>query len=106
MPDERLRPIERRVLALREEGVDDIEIARRFRRTPRFIGQVARLAELEGRDASDEGVGDELRPVERCVLQWRARGVPPSEIGPRLRRSSAYVDRVEQLARYKLRSSA
>jgi hypothetical protein len=104
--DAHLRPIERRVLALRGEGVDDIEIARRFRRSPRFIGQVARLAELEGRDASGEGDGDELRPLERCVLQWRARGVPPSEIGPRFRRSSAFVDRVEQLANYKLRSSA
>ena len=51
MPDERLRPIERRVLALKEEGVSEKEIARRFRRTPRFIAQVEELATMDGRDA-------------------------------------------------------
>jgi len=51
MPDQRLRPIERRVLALKKAGVPDKEIAHRFRRGRRFMDQVEELANIDGRDA-------------------------------------------------------
>jgi transcriptional regulator len=105
MPDDQhLRPLERRVLAMQAEGINDAEIAKRFRRSPRFIHQVARLATLPGRQAVAT-VSGALRPVERLVLSWRERGVTPSELAPRFHKSAAYVDQVEHLARYKLSNS-
>ena len=99
-----LRPIERRMLRLADDGVSEAEIAARFRRSPDFVHRVLDLARLPGRDASsglhetDHG----LRPLERCVLGWRARGASHAEIAPRFHRSEAFVAQVEELARYKL----
>jgi len=39
-----LRPVERRVLKWREDGASASDIARRFRRQPRSIEQIERLA--------------------------------------------------------------
>jgi DNA-binding CsgD family transcriptional regulator len=104
---QRLRPIERRVLALKEAGVPDTEIARRFRRGRRFIEQVESLARLDGRDADKRTRRPgALRPVERRILSWRDRGVSPEQLADRFRRSPDFVRRVERLARYKLRSAA
>jgi hypothetical protein len=101
-----LRPIERRVVQLSDGGIDNIEIARRFQRSPEFIRRVIEMAGFPGRTAqagkslsSDDHV---LRPVERCILGWIDRGAEAADIASRLRRSTNYVERVEDLARYKL----
>jgi hypothetical protein len=39
-----LRPLERRILAWREQGVDYSDIAPRFRRSPDFVARVERFA--------------------------------------------------------------
>ena len=106
MPDQRLRPIERRVLALKDAGVPDTEIAHRFRRGRRFIEQVEELAKLDGRDAKQRRRPGALRPVERRILAWRDRGMSSEEIAGRFRRSPDFVARVERIARYKLRNAA
>jgi DNA-binding CsgD family transcriptional regulator len=107
MPDQRLRPIERRVLALKKAGVPDKEIAHRFRRGRRFMDQVGELANLDGRDAEKRhGRPGALRPIERRILAWRDRGMSTEEIGDRFRRSPDFVSRVERIARYKLRNAA
>jgi transcriptional regulator len=107
VPDQRLRPIERRVLALKQAGIPDTEIARRFRRTPRFIAQVDELAHLDGRDAKRRHRRPgSLRPVERRILTLRDRGVSPDEMAERFRRSPDFISRVERIARYKLRNAA
>lgn len=107
MPDESLRPIERRVLALKDAGVPETEIARRFRRSPRFIEQVDELARLDGRDAKRRHLRPgSLRPVERRILTLRDRGVSPGEVADRFRRSPEFISRVERIARYKLRNAA
>jgi DNA-binding CsgD family transcriptional regulator len=104
---ERLRPIERRVLALKEAGVSDTEIARRFRRGRRFIEQVESLARMDGRHADRRTRRPgALRPVERRILAWRDRGMSVEQLAERFRRSPEYVARVEKLARYKLRNAA
>jgi DNA-binding CsgD family transcriptional regulator len=104
---QRLRPIERRVLALKEAGMSDAEIARRFRRSPRFIGQIESLARLDGRHADRRARRPgALRPVERRILAWRDRGVSTEQLAERFRRTPDYVRRVERLARYKLRNAA
>lgn len=98
----RLRPLERRVLRLVDEGVAEVEIARRFRRSPQMIGRIIALARLPRANGPDAPKGKGLRPLERRVLRWRDGGAAYSEIGPRFRRSPAFVERVEFYARYKL----
>ncbi len=97
-----LRPVERLVLRFVAEGIGDVEIARRFRRSPEMIRRIAAMARLPrtggARLLSDDG----LRPLERRLLRWRHYGASYAEIGTRFRRSPAFVARVETLARYKL----
>ena len=97
-----LRPIERRVVQLADGGVDRLEIARRFQRSPEFIGRVIEMAGLPGRDAQRATGAPTLRPVERCILGWLDRGAHSGDIALRLHRSADFVERIEDLARYKL----
>ena len=102
-PRPALRPIERLVLRLVDEGLDDVEIARRFRRSPEMIRRITVMALLprtvEARVVPDD---DGLRPLERRLLRWRHYGATYTEIGARFRRSPVFVARVEAFARYKL----
>ena len=98
-----LRPMERRVLRLTDEGVDEAEIARRFHRTPEFVGRMVGYTHLPRTGTVDDG--SVLRPLERRILKWRAMGTNHDEIGRRFHRSADHVARVEQLANYKLRAS-
>ena len=103
MENDGLRPVERRVLRLADDGVSLVEIARRFQRSPDHIERVIGWSQLPGRDGTTEIAT--LRPLERCVLHWRAQGAAYEDIGPRLRRSADFVERVESFARYKLLSA-
>ena len=97
-----LRPVERLVLRLVDEGVADVEIARRFRRSPEMIRRIAAMARLP-RTAGVRVVSDDgLRPLERRLLRWRHYGATYTEIGVRFRRSPVFVARVEAFAHYKL----
>ena len=99
--DHRLRPIERRILRLVDDGVDDVEIGRRFRRSPQWVAQVRRLAQHPRSGVHIQG--DVLRPLERRVLRWRAAGAEYDQMSPRFRRSPKFLQQVELLAQYKLR---
>ena len=98
----RLRPVERVVLRLVDEGVGEVEIARRLRRSPEMIRRIVAMARLpraaDARVVPDDG----LRPLERRMLRWRHYGATYAEIGSRFRRSATFVARVEAFARYKL----
>jgi DNA-binding CsgD family transcriptional regulator len=100
-----LRPVERLVLRLVTEGVGDVEIGRRFGRSPEMIRRIAVMATLprttRARAVSDDG----LRPLERRLLRWRQDGATYAEIGSRFCRSPAFVHRVETLAHYKLETT-
>jgi len=100
MEHNELRPIERRVLRLVETGVDVDEIGHRFRRSPEHIERLIRLAQLPGREARSDD--SRLRPLERCILGWRAKGATHAEIAPRLGHSAGFVERVEGFAQHKL----
>jgi hypothetical protein len=100
MPDHgSLRPLERCVLRLVQNGVDDTEIARRFRRRPEFVTRVVAYTRLP-RTGVNRAPG-ELRPVERRVLKWRAGGAEYADIGRRFHRSADHIQRIEQLVAYK-----
>ena len=45
-----------------------------------------------------------LRPLEQRVLRWRENGSDYVDIGRRFGRSADHMQRVEALARYKLRT--
>jgi hypothetical protein len=97
---DRLRPIERRIIELARNGVAEVEIAQRFRRTPGYVRRVLALAEIPRREL--ERAIDELRPIERLVLNWVQRGGRPADLAARLRRTPGYVVQVERLARRRL----
>jgi hypothetical protein len=96
-----LRPIERRMLKLSKAGADDIEIAWRFRRTPKGVRQVMACSQLR-RGITTQATPGGLRPIERCVLRWRDEGAEFADLAARFRRSPAFLEQVELLARYKL----
>ena len=96
-----LRPVERRVLRLSSDGVDDAEIGRRFRRSPEWVARVRALTEVPRSGARHQG--DVLRPIERRVLRWREKGADYEQISPRFCRSPKFLAQVESMALYKLR---
>jgi hypothetical protein len=99
-----LRPLERRVLALQEEGVDREEIARRFRRSPEFIDRVIEMAHMPRHPSTTTTPPGRhaLRPIERRLLRWQDEGETFDALAPRFKRSSAHLRRVVNLASYKL----
>ena len=100
-----LRPLERRIQRLRDQGLSDDEIAWRFRRSPGWIRRIHALSQIE-RTNAPESPDAVLRPVERVVRAGVERGLSTSEIAARLRRSPEWVRRVQGFADYKLARSA
>jgi hypothetical protein len=96
-----LRPIERRVSRLADDGVLPAEIGRRFNRSEGYIEQVLVLASVPGRAAPPPAPG--LRPIERRLLRWREQGASAEELADRFRRGPGYIERVLAFADYKQR---
>jgi DNA-binding NarL/FixJ family response regulator len=96
-PDSDLRPKERVIKRLAEDGMSDSEIAWRFRSSPGHIQRILRLIEVP-RSPRDSAARSEPTALERTVLKARTRGVTHAEIGARMRRSPGFVARVEQFA--------
>lgn len=91
-----LRPIERRVLALRAGGQTTAEIARRFKRGEDHIERIITWTDIPRRPREKPRNG--LRPVERRVLSLRDDGVSYEDIGTRFRRDADFAKRVEHIA--------
>ncbi len=100
-----LRPVERRVLRLADDGLDDTEIGRLFGRGEQWTAQVRMLADLD-RPLSSVPEAGTLRPLERRVLRWREQGADLDELSLRFRRSPEHLARVEEYARYKLAAAS
>ena len=92
-----LRPIERRVLAMRNQGVAVHEIARRLRKSP---AHVERLIEWTAIPRSGPVARRSPRPLEQRVLALRATGESHEQIAGRFHKSPAFIQRVEGLAHY------
>jgi len=98
---EALRPIERRMIKLSDAGVGDVEIAWRFRRTPKNVRQVIACAQMPRSGHRPPSPGG-LRPIERRLLKWRDEGAEFGDLSARFRRRPDFLEQVEQLARHKL----
>ncbi len=96
---EYLRPIERRVLAMREEGLDNAEIAQRIRRSPQHVERILQWTEIP---RSGPPRRRSPRAIEKRVLALRAAGETHEQIGQRFRRSAGFIRQVEGLAHYQL----
>lgn len=98
---ENLRPIEKRILEMRQLGLSDEEIARRVRKTPERVRMIAEWATLpiRGRGVAqrdDRG----LSPRQARILALRARGETYDQIAERFRRSPRYIRQLEGLAHF------
>ena len=101
MKPERLRPFERVVLRLTDEGLTSSEIGWRFRRSPGHIERVIDLTRHPRSPADTAAEVEMLRPIERTVMRAREDGAPHVEIAARIRRTPAYVDRLVEMVEFK-----
>lgn len=97
--NDHLRPIERRVLAMRYDGMDFAEIGRRLRRSPEHVERIAQWSQIPRSGPPQRRMP---RAIERRVLALRAEGETHEEIGRRFRRSPGFIRQVEGLAHYRL----
>ena len=72
MDRDQLRPVERVVLRMRDEGLSDDDIARRIRRSPQHVERIVAWSTWPRSGASSHRKG--LSPLERRVLAMRAEG--------------------------------
>jgi hypothetical protein len=93
----RLRPVERVILGMRDRGVPVTEIATRMRRSPDHIERVLAWTEIP-RSAPHRR--PHPTPIQRRVLDLRAKGEDHAEIGSRFNRSPRFIRQVEALAHY------
>ena len=94
-----MRPLERRVFSMRDEGVDIDEIGRRIRKSPE---RVERIIEWTAIPRSRTSVRRSPSAIERRVLALIEAGETHKEVGRRFRRSADYIRQVEGFAHYRL----
>ena len=92
-----LRPIERRILSMRAEGLAVDEIAGRLKRSPAHIERMIRWTDTPRS-------GDPYKysaALETRVLDLRREGLDHEEIGRRFKRGAANIRQIEALAHYR-----
>lgn len=100
MSNSTLRPLERVVVRLDEDGASHHEIGRRIGKRPLTVRRILEMVNLKEGNGSSQG--HRLRPVERVVLRLRSEGESYGEIGHRLSRSGRHVQNIERYAQFKL----
>ncbi len=95
---EYLRPVERRVVAMRNEGMDVSEIADRLKRS---VDHVRRMIALIDIPRSAAPTRQTPSPLARRVLAMRAAGETHEEIGAKFRRSARFIRQVEGMAHFR-----
>lgn len=96
---ENLRPMERRMIAMRDDGIPNDEIAKRFGRSASHIERILQWTAIPRSGPQRQR---SPRAIERRVLTLRAAGETHAEIGARFRRSAPFIQQVEGLAHYRL----
>ncbi len=90
-----LRPLERRVLAMSEAGLDSTEIGRRLKRSPAHIERIIDWTDIPRSSPAPQRYG---KALERRILALRAEGETYDRIAERFRQSSGFIARVERFA--------
>ena len=96
---ENLRPLERRISAMRNEGMATDEIGRRVGRSSAQIERILTWITIPR-----NGPPSQRSPcaIERRVLTLRAAGQSHAEVGVRFRRGERFIRQVEGLAHFRL----
>jgi DNA-binding CsgD family transcriptional regulator len=103
MSDTPLRPIERVVTRLHDNGASPAEIANRIGKRPGTVTRIMEMVEMrDGPPSMRDEHPATLRPIERVVLRLRSEGEGYGQIGNRLARSGNQVRNIERFARLKL----
>ncbi len=97
-PGPRMRPIERRVIAMRHAGMSFDEIGDRFCRSAQHVERIYRWSAYE-RDRS--GGAKAWRAIGDRVLAMRSEGMSHEEIATRFRRTPRSIRQIEGLAHYR-----
>ena len=92
-----LRPMERRVLTMKDEGTPISDIADRIKKTPGFVERVIDWTEIPRTGKERESV---LSPLQSRVLALVAEGEDYESIAKRFRKSERFIRQVEGLAHY------
>jgi len=95
---QQLRPVERRVLEMQDEGLSVDEIAARFNRSPDFVDRMLTWTEIPRNGNTVRG---HLSPIQRRVLDMRADGESHDEIASKFNRGEASIRQIEGLAHFK-----
>jgi hypothetical protein len=95
---EHLRPIERRVLDMRTDGVGVDEIASRIRKSPAFVERMIGWTEIPRNGTTTDR---HLTAMQQRVLDLRAAGETREKIASRFKKREAFIRQVEGLAHFK-----
>jgi hypothetical protein len=93
-----LRPVERRVLALRDAGETTEQIAQRLRRSPEHVERIISWTDIP---RSGPAPRRSALARERIVLALRGDGIDHDAIAARFGRSVGFIRRIEGLAHYR-----
>lgn len=93
-----LRPVEKRVVAMRDNGVEVAEIARRLKRSDEHIERMLTWIDIP---RSSEPSRDRPSPLARRVLAMRSEGLTHTEIADKFKRSPEFIRQVEGMAHYR-----
>jgi DNA-binding CsgD family transcriptional regulator len=96
---EYLRPVERRVLALHEQGESMEDIAARLKRSPDHIERMMDWAQIP-RSGPPTRRSPSAR--QRRIMALRSAGESYEQIAERFRKSSDFIKRVEGLAHLRM----
>ena len=92
---EYLRPMERRVVAMKADGVSTAEIAKRLNKSPTHVARMLRWIEIPRNRPAPHRYPTAL---ESRVRHMRAEGLSHAEIGRRMGRTASFSERIEHLS--------
>lgn len=96
---EHLRPLERRVLAMRDDGLDAHEIGRRIGRSPDRVERIISWTEIP---RSKPPSGRFPRAIEQRVLALLHAGESHEQVAERFKRTPRSIRQIAGFAHYRL----
>jgi len=96
--NDHLRPVERRVLAMRDDGMEATEIATRLRRSPEHVN---RMIMWTGYPRTGPATSKSTHAIQERVLALRFGGESHDRIADRFRKTPRFIRQVEGLAHYR-----